>query len=230
MSPRFAGFPPEGIKFLRGLKKNNKREWFQPRKEIYEQQVKAPMVELVSALMQQMADYAPDYVGDPAKAVYRIYRDTRFSKDKTPYKTHIAAVFSPQGMGKESGAGYYFSVTPDEIEVGGGVYMPQPADLLAIRNYIAEHHEEFRQILGARAVRRLFGEMVGESLTRVPKGFAADHPAVDLLRRKQFLLFKNLEGALATTPKLHREVASRFEAITPFLEFLNRPIPKQRPV
>ena len=191
----------------------------------------AGLIELVSALMQRMADFAPDYVGHPAKAIYRVYRDTRFSKDKTPYKTHIAAVFTPRGMGKDSGAGYYFlGVTPERIDVGGGVYMPQPADLLAIRNYLADHHEEFRRILAARPVRRLFGDMTGDSLTRVPKGFAADHPAADVLRRKQFLLFKTLDGAIATTPKLHREVASRFEAITPFLEFLNRPIPKSRPL
>ncbi len=228
MSPRFAGFPPEAITFLRGLKKNNKREWFQPRKEIYDEKVKGPMVELVAALMQRMADFAPEYVGDPAKAVYRVYRDTRFSKDKTPYKTHIAAVFTPRGMGKDSGAGYYFGVTPEHIDVGGGVYMPQPADLRAIRSYLAENHEEFRRILAARAVRRLYGEMSGESLTRVPKGFAADHPAADLLRQKQFLLFKTLDGAIATTPKLYTEVAARFEAITPFLEFLNRPLAKRR--
>src|SRR5579872_6417257 len=117
MNPRFAGFPPEAITFLRGLKKHNKREWFQPRKEIYEQQVKGPMLELVTALMQRMADFAPDYVGDPAKAIYRVYRDTPFSKDKTPYKTHIAAVFTPHGLGKESGAGYYFSVTPERIDI-----------------------------------------------------------------------------------------------------------------
>src|SRR5271169_4367613 len=115
MNPTFAGFPPEALTFLRALKKHNEREWFQPRKETYEEKVKAPMIELVAVLMQRLADFAPEYVADPAKAVYRIYRDTRFSKDKTPYKTHIAAVFTPQGQGKESGAGYYFSVTPDEI-------------------------------------------------------------------------------------------------------------------
>ena len=228
MNPGFAGFPPEGMTFLRGLKKHNTREWFQPRKEIYEEKVKSPMLELVTALMQRLADFAPDYVADPNKAIYRIYRDTRFSKDKTPYKTHIAAVFKHRDLEKHSGAGFYFSVAPEEIEVGGGVYMPMPEHLLAIRNYLAENHEEFRRIAAARDVRRLFGEVTGDSLSRVPKGFAADHPAVDLLRMKQFLLFRTLEGSLATTPKLYREVISRFQAMSPFLEFLNRPLNRAR--
>jgi uncharacterized protein (TIGR02453 family) len=224
MSPSFAGFPPEALTFFRGLKKHNEREWFQPRKEIYDEKVKAPMIDLVTALMQRLADFAPDYVADPAKAIYRIYRDTRFSKDKTPYKTHIAAVVTPRELGKSSGAGFYFSVAPEGIDVGGGVYMPSPEHLRAIRGYMAEHHKEFRRIVAARGVKRLLGEMTGESLSRTPKGFPADHPADDLLRRKQYLLFANLDAALATTPKLYRELAGRFEAVAPFLEFLNRPV------
>jgi uncharacterized protein (TIGR02453 family) len=224
MNPGFAGFPPEAMTFFRGLKKNNTREWFQARKETYEEKVKGPMLELVTALMRRLADFAPDYVNDPNKAIYRIYRDTRFSKDKTPYKTHIAAVFTPRDLQKHSGAGFYFSVSAEEVEVGGGVYMPMPQDLLSIRNYMAERHEEFRRITTARDVRRLFGDVTGESLTRVPKGFPADHPAADLLRRKQFLLFRTLEASLATTPKLYRELAIRFEAMAPFLEFLNKPL------
>ena len=226
MPQGFAGFPPEAMTFLRGLKKHNTREWFQPRKEIYDEKVKGPMVELVDTLMRRMADFAPDYIGDPGKAVYRLYRDTRFSKDKTPYKTHIAAVFKHRSLGKHSGAGFYFSVASEEIEVGGGVYMPMPDDLLAIRRHLAERHEEFRAIVASREVRRLLGELGGESLSRVPKGFAADHPAADLLRRKQFLLFHSLDASLAITPKLYRELVNRFQAMTPFLDFLNRPLGK----
>src|SRR5260370_12685613 len=197
MTRGFAGFPPEAMTFLRGLKKNNTREWFQPRKEIYEEKVKAPMLELVTALMQRLADFAPDYVADPNKAIYRIYRDTRFSKDKTPYKTHIAAIFKHTHLEKHSGAGFYVSVSPGEIEVGGGVYMPLPEHLRSIRNYMAEHHEEFRRVAAARAVRRLLGDVIGETATRLPKGFSAAHHAEDLLRRQQFLLSPTLEPYLA---------------------------------
>jgi uncharacterized protein (TIGR02453 family) len=222
MAPRFGGFPPEGIAFLRGLKKHNSREWFQPRKELFESHVKAPMVELVTAVMQALADFAPAYVDDPKKAIFRIYRDTRFSNDKTPYKTHIAAVFQRRGAGKDSGAGYYFHISADDIHAGGGVYTPPPERLLAIRNRLAERHEEFRRIAAARRVRKLFGDITGDSLSRAPKGFPADHPAGDLLRRKQFLLFRSLEPGVATTPKLYREIVTSFEAVTPVLEFLEQ--------
>ena len=224
MNPGFSGFPREAMTFFRGLKKNNTREWFQPRKPIYDEKVRGPMLELVGALMRRLADFAPDYVNDPNKAIYRIYRDTRFSNNKTPYKTQIAAVFPRRDLGKNGGAGFFFSVSPEEIWVGGGVYMPSPEHLRAIRDYLARRHAEFRRITAARVVRRYFGELHGESLTRVPKGFPCDHPAADLLRRKQFLLFDTLEGKMAITPKLYPELVGRFRAIAPFLEFLNRPL------
>ena len=222
MNPGFGGFPPEGVEFLRKLKKNNKREWFQPRKEIFDEKVKAPMLELTTAVMMALADFAPGHVSDPNKAIFRIYRDTRFSNDKTPYKSHIAASFPRRGGCKTSG--YYFSVSAEEIEVGGGVYMPSPEDLRAIRGYLAHHHEEFRGITAAREVKRLYGDMTGDTLTRTPKGFEPDHPAADLLRMKQFLLFRTLDVSLATTPKLYRELVRHFQAVTPFLEFLYRPV------
>ena len=220
----FAGFPPEGLKFFASLARNNRREWFQPRKHIYEEQLKAPMVELVSALSAEMIRFAPDYVGEPAKAIYRIYRDTRFSKDKTPYKTHIAAIFPRRGLEKHGGGGLYFSVSAKEIEVAGGVYMPGPEALLAIRTHIAEHHEEFRKIIQARKLRTLMGELQGEQLSRVPKGFPREHAAADLLRYKQWLVWVMLDPKLAPTPKLLPEVRQRFEAMMPLLEFLNRPL------
>jgi uncharacterized protein (TIGR02453 family) len=224
----FAGFPPEGLKFFESLARNNRREWFQPRKHIYEEQVKAPMLELVRALTAQMMRFAPDYVAEPAKAIYRIYRDTRFSKDKTPYKTHIAAIFPRRGLEKHAGGGMYFSVSAKEIEVAGGVYMPGPETLLAIRTHLAEHHEEFRKIIRARKLRTLLGEVHGEQLSRVPKGFPCDHAAADLLRHKQWLVYAMLDPKLATTPKLLTEVRQRFEAMIPFLEFLNRPLVRER--
>jgi uncharacterized protein (TIGR02453 family) len=228
MSLGFGGFPPEAMPFFRALKKNNTREWFQPRKEIYEEKVRGPMLELVCALMRRLADFAPDHVGDPNKAIYRIYRDTRFSKNKTPYKTHIAAVFPRYDLEKHGGAGYYFSVSPEEIEVGGGVYMPPPEGLRAIRGHLAENYKEFRRIVETPIVKRFFGAVYGDRLTRVPKGFPPDHPAADLLRLKQYLLFATLDAKLATTPKLYRELAARFKAMTPFLEFLNRPFAPRR--
>jgi uncharacterized protein (TIGR02453 family) len=217
--------------FFRGLARHNTREWFQPRKEIYDNQVKAPMVELVTELNQAMLEFAPDYVTDADKAIYRIYRDTRFSPDKTPYKTHIAASFARRGMQKHGAAGYYFSISHDEVEVGGGIYMPPPEALLAVRTHIADRHTDFRRLAGASSIKRLLGAVQGEQLSRVPKGFCAESPAADLLRFKQYLLFTTLDPAMITTPKLFVEIGKRFRAMARFLDFLNAPLVsvKRRP-
>jgi len=221
---RFPGFPSEAIDFFRGLARNNKREWFQPRKELFEERVKQPMQALVETVNAALMDFAPEYVTEPGKAIYRIYRDTRFSKDKTPYKTHIAASFHRRVPVNHGDAGYYFAISHKEVAIGGGVYMPEPPVLLAIRNHIAEHHQEFRRILRARQVKQLLGELHGEQLSRVPKGFACDHPALDLLRFKRFILYTTLEQELATKPALYTEIVKRFRAMAPFLRFLTTPL------
>jgi uncharacterized protein (TIGR02453 family) len=223
MSTGFPGFPSEAISFLHGVARNNNREWFLPRKPLFEEKLKRPMFELVESVNNAMKQFAPEYVTDPAKAIYRFYRDTRFSKNKSPYKDHMAAGFSRRGL-TCGGAGYYFAVSHKSVGIGGGVYMTLPPTLLAIRNHIAEHHEEFRRIVEARAVRGLFGEMKGEQLSRVPKGFAKDHPAENLLRFKQFLLYVDLPIDLATGPELFVEIRKHFRTMVPFLEFLNAPL------
>jgi len=224
MRSGFRGFPPEAMSFFRGLARHNTREWFQPRKHIYDDQVKAPMVELVMELDRAMLDFAPDYVTDANKAIYRLYRDTRFSPDKTPYKTHIAASFARRGMEKHGAGGYYFSISHQEVEVGAGIYMPPPEALLAVRTHIAHKHTDFRRIVAASPVKRLFGAVQGEQLSRVPKGFRADDPAADLLRFKQYLLFTTLDPAVVTTSRLLPELEKRFRALAPFLDFLNAPL------
>jgi uncharacterized protein (TIGR02453 family) len=220
----FPGFPPEGLALFRGLKRNNRREWFQPRKHIYDEKLRAPMLELITALNAAMMQFAPAHVHEPESAIYRLYRDTRFSSDKTPYKTHVAAIFPRRGLEKHACAGLYFSVSPEEVEIAGGVYMPTPDELHAIRLHLLDHHEEFRAILKGRSLRRLMGELQGDQLSRVPKGFPADHPAADLVRQKQWLLYVTLEPAIATTPRLLTEIVKRFRAMAPFLDFLNAPL------
>ena len=229
MASGFPGFSSEAIQFFRGIARNNNREWFLPRKPVFEREVKQPMYELVGRLNTAMARFAPEYRTEPAKAVYRFYRDTRFSKDKSPYKTHIAASFRHRQLGGEGGgAGFYFAVSHKEVAVGGGMYMPAPETLLAVRQHVAEHHAEFRKLLASKAVKTLFGEVHGEQLTRVPKGFCAEHPAADLLRYKQLYLYVELPAELATSARLEGEIVTRFKAMTPFLEFLNAPLPKEK--
>lgn len=221
MRSEFPGIPPAGIEFFRSLARHNNRDWFPPRKHIFEEQVKQPMRELVAAVNAAMMSFAPEYTTDPDKAIYRIYRDTRFSKDKTPYKTHLAANFRWRGGGRTEGAGFYFAISHKEVAIGGGLYMPTPEALLALRHHIADNYKELRKVAEGRTVRRLLGEVQGEQLTRVPKGFAADHPAADWLRFKRFILYTVLEPDIATSPALLREIVQRFRAMTPFIAYLN---------
>jgi uncharacterized protein (TIGR02453 family) len=228
MRSPFPGFPQEGIDFFRRLARNNRREWFLPRKAIFEERVKQPMRELVEALDAALARFAPEHVTDPERAIYRFYRDTRFSPDKSPYKDRIAATFPRRGLTRHEGASYYFSVSHKDLAIGGGVYMPTPETLAAMRRHIAARHEEFRRIMAARALRSLFGEMQGEALSRVPKGFPADHPAADLLRFKQFLYYVELPPEVALTPALYEEILKRFRAMAKFTDFLNAGLVGQR--
>jgi uncharacterized protein (TIGR02453 family) len=230
MAARFPGFPKEGLTFLQDLKANNAREWFTPRKELFESSVKAPMVALVEAVNAELAGFAPEYMTEPAKAVYRIYRDTRFSNDKTPYKTHIAGNLHKQGADKHAAAGYYFSVGADEIEIAGGVYMPGPEELLHLRQHISGNFEEFTKLAADKTAAKLMGPLQGDALARPPKGFAASDPALEWIKKKQWYYYTTglpLETAL--TPKLLPEIVKRLKAMTPMVNFLNRGLAPRGP-
>ena len=222
----FPGFPPEALAFLRSLKRNNRREWFQPRKEIFETRLKAPMIQLVEAVNSELLEFAPDHINDPKKAVYRIYRDTRFSADKTPYKTHIAAIFPHRSLEKHSSAGFYFHISEKSVGIAAGAYMPGPDELRAVRTWLAENHTEFRA--AARRAGKLFGKLEGSAVARMPKGFAAGHPAEDLIRMKQWLYWAELDAKIATSPKLLPELVKRFRAAAPVITMLNAPLRKSR--
>ncbi|HEY7405861.1 MAG TPA: DUF2461 domain-containing protein [Candidatus Angelobacter sp.] len=222
MKSKFPGFSPDALSFLRALKRNNRREWFQPRKEKFETLIKAPMLELIEALNHRFMDFAPQYITPPQKSVYRIYRDTRFSKDKTPYKTRVSAIFPRSTALKRGGAVFYFHFTEKELLIFGGVYAPERDELLAYRALVAEQHEEFRQILADKPIKRL-GGLQGEQMTRMPKGYAEDHPADKLLRHKQWFLETTVDARLVTSPKVVTEIAKHFAVMLPMVEFLNRP-------
>jgi len=228
MKSAFPGFSPDALSFLRALKRNNRREWFQPRKEKYETLIKLPMMELVGALNAEFTRFAPDYVTPPEKAVYRIYRDTRFSHDKTPYKTHISAIFPRRTAVKRAGAVFYFHFTEKDVLAFGGVYSPERDELLAYRALLAERYRELEEILRDKRVRRLTSGLQGEQLSRVPKGYPCDHPAEGLLRRRQWHLGSELDIKLLTTPRLLPELARHFAAMAPFVEFLNQAFAQKR--
>ena len=209
------------MKFLRGLVRNNDREWFDPRKPIFEREIKQPMLALIGEINDVLVDFAPDHVRDPRKAMFRIYRDTRFSNDKRPYKDHVAAWWVRHGMEKTSGAGFYFHVSAKEVVIAAGAYMPTGDQLLAIRRHIDAHHKEFRSMLTNRKLKAAMNEFESESMARVPRGFAADSPAADLLRQKRWGVSTTLPAELATKPALLKEITKRFALSAPVVEFLN---------
>jgi len=218
----FSGFSEEGLEFLEELKRNNRREWFQPRKQEYESLVRQPMERLVEELNARLARCAPRYITEPKKAVYRIYRDTRFSKDKTPYKTNVAASFGHAGVGKQPAAGFYCALGTEGVEVGGGIYMPGSDAVRVLRAHIGEHYERLQAILRNTKLRRLMGGLEGEQLSRNPKGFVPDHPAGDLLRYKQWISYHTrIERRIATSPKIVKQLGDCFEVMVPFVSFLN---------
>jgi uncharacterized protein (TIGR02453 family) len=226
---KFSGFSPDATAFLRALKRNNRREWFQPRKEKYDKLIKEPMLELVSCLNEEFARFAPEYITPPQKALYRIYRDTRFSKDKTPYKTHVSAIFPRCTARKREGSVFYFHFTEKELLVFGGVWGPERDELLAYRTLLQEYYEEFQALLGDKKLKRLLGGLQGEQLSRMPKGFPVDHPAEELLRHRQWYLENTFDIKLLTTPGVVQQIARHFEVMAPFVEFLNRPFAERQP-
>jgi uncharacterized protein (TIGR02453 family) len=221
-------FSPEALKFLRGLARNNDREWFDPRKEVYEREVKAPMLALIGEVNDALAQFAPEHVREPRKVMMRIYRDTRFDASrgnvKRPYKTNVAAWWVRAGLEKTSGAGFYFHVSPKETVIAAGAYMPTPEQLLAIRRHIEEHHKELRGMLADRKLKAAMTEFEGDRLKRPPRGFCADSPAVDLLLCRRWGVSATLPAELATEPRLLKEITKRFALAAPLINFLNAPI------
>jgi uncharacterized protein (TIGR02453 family) len=215
---------PEGLKFLRGLERNNDREWFNERKAVYEAELKEPMLAIIRKVTDAMMEFAPNHVRPAEKSLFRIYRDTRFSNNKLPYKTHVAAWWSHMGMEKTSGAGYYFQVSPKGVVIAAGAYMPEKEQLAAIRHWLLENHVEFRKLLQRPAVRRTFKEFEGESLTRPPKGFPCEHPAMDLIKCKQWGLSATLPAESALEPGFAGTLIKHFKLLAPVVDALNTPI------
>ncbi|HEY0760313.1 MAG TPA: DUF2461 domain-containing protein [Acidisarcina sp.] len=217
-------FSPEAFKFLRALKRNNRREWFEPRKHLFEQEIKRPMLSLISEVTAAMESFAPEHVRPPEKSLLRIYRDVRFSSDKSPYKQHIAAWWTRAGLEKTSGAGFYLHIAADEVVIAAGVYMPERAQLLAIRSWLLEHHEDFRKLLNERRLRRSMKTFEGLALTRPPRGVSPEHPAIDLLKCRQWGVAATLPVEAALKPSLPSEVIKRFRLSTPLVSALNEPL------
>lgn len=217
-------FTPKALIFLRSLKRHNDREWFRKHRDTYETYVRGPIVEIVDQLALDLPTFAPELVAAPKVSIYRIHRDTRFSPDKSPYKTQIAATFPHRNLGRHNGASLYFHVATDHVLVGGGIYAPESRQLYRVREHVATNLTRLRAIVNAPAFRRNYGTVLGKQLQRVPRGFAPDHPAAEYLRFKQFLAVCKRPASFATGPRFYGSLLRLFEQIYPFIRFLNEPI------
>lgn len=216
-------FTPKTLSFLRALKRNNDRAWFRAHRDAYDTHVRGPMIAIVEALAGDFRTFAPELVADPKVSLFRPWRDTRFSENKAPLKTHVAAVFPNRLLGRMRGAGLYFEVAPTHVWIGGGLYAPEPAELHAVRVHIAAHHRQFDSLVRTPGLRRL-GGLQGETISRVPRGFPKDHPAAEYLRYKQFLGFRDEEAAFAVSPRFYTELVRTMKDLAPLVRFLNEPL------
>ncbi len=223
MTPRTT-FPPAALTFLRGLKRHNDRAWFAAHKEAYERDVKAPMIALVERLAVDLRRFAPDLVASQKASLYRLHRDTRFSADKSPFKTQVGAVFPHRALHRHQGAGLYLEIGPAGTMIAGGIYMPEAAELHALRNHLASNTVRFRSLVESPGFRRAVGAVSGSTLQRLPRGFPPDHPAAEYLKLKQFLFGRDYPAAFATTPGFYRQVVALFERMAPVVAFLNEPL------
>ena len=224
-SPRFTD---ETLTFLRALKRHNDREWFKARRDQYESHIRAPMVSVIERLATDFRGWAPELVATPKVSMYRIYRDTRFSPNKSPYKTHFAAVFPNRVLTKHGGAGLYFHVDAEHVLVGAGIYAPEPRQLYQLRRHVAANRKRLRAIVESPVFLRSFGPVDGQRLKRVPKGFEPDDPAAEYLKLKQFLAGTERPSSFATSPRFYASLTRLFERLLPFVRFLNEPLTPKR--
>jgi uncharacterized protein (TIGR02453 family) len=220
-SPHFTG---DSLRFLRALKRNNRREWFNTHRDDYEAHIRQPMTAIVERLAVDLPDIGPEFVASPRTSIYRIYRDIRFSENKAPYKTHIAANFPTRGLPKHEGAGLYFHVAADEVWVGGGMYAPPAPQLHTVREHIAANSRRLRTLVESPGFRRDIGVLDGERLQRVPRGFAKDHVAAEYLKFRQFLAGRQFEPAFAVSPRFYAGLLGVFRRVAPLMRFLNEPL------
>ncbi|MFI5236049.1 MAG: TIGR02453 family protein [Gemmatimonadales bacterium] len=227
----FRGLPGAAFTFLRQLRRHNRRDWFEEHRETYDAALRAPLQALADAMDVRLAGFAPELVGDPKRSLFRIHRDVRFSRDKSPYKTHAALWFyhrdAGRGVGHDAhgGAGFYLHVEPGECRAGGGIWMPPRPSLQRIREALTEDTAAFAGILRAPAFRRTFGPLNDEGiLQRLPRGFAADDPAGPWLRYPSFFSSTAIPDAAFARADLPALLERRYRTMLPLVRWLNAAI------
>ncbi|MEP0986654.1 DUF2461 domain-containing protein [Ekhidna sp.] len=201
--------------FLKELSKNNSREWFHANKPKYHASHEE-MIAFADRLLGEMNKHDVIETSSGKKSLNRIYRDIRFKKDKTPYKTHWGGGLYRAGA--ERRGSYYYHIGLNGSFVMGGFFGPNPQDLLHIRNQLAQYSDPFREVLVSKAFKENFGELLGTQLKTAPRGFEKYHPEIDLLRYKQFMLRKDFSIAEVMDKNFHKTVSDSFRSMRPFLD------------
>ena len=219
---RYARFEERTINFLRELEANNNREWFKENKSRYEDDVLDVALRFIQSMQDPLEELAPHFTAVPTRiggSLMRVYRDTRFSKNKLPYKTNIGIQFRHERAKDVHSPGYYLHIAPDEVFVGVGMWRPDSEPLRQIRDRIAARSGEWQRATGSAAFKRHFS-LGGEMLKRPPRGFDAEHPLIDDIKRKSFIAVKEMTIADCLKPQFQRSVETSFRQATPFMEFL----------
>lgn len=207
----------ETISFLKQLSVHNDRDWFADHKELYTT-AHEDMIAFAEDVLGRMNGFDTIETPSGKKALKRIYRDVRFSKNKAPYKQHFGIMYTRATAAKRGS--YYIHIQPGENFLGGGFWGPEKDDLLQIRKHIATDDSDFRTVLNAKSFKKHFGELRGDQLKSAPKGFDKEHPAIDLLRYKQFLVMKRFTDEEVLSPDFAKNAAQTFKEMQPFLELM----------
>jgi len=211
------------LQFLGKLKKNNNKEWFDKNKKEYDE-LRKEIIVFVADVIKRIRVFDTGMDGLEAKqCMFRINRDMRFSKDKSPYKTNFGLTFNRGGKSSPY-AGYYLHIQPGECFIAGGSYAPSPEHLAAIRQEIDYNFDEFKKIISSKEFKKYFGELSGEKLVRPPKGYELDNPAIEFLKHKQFLMWHSFDEKKLSEKDFSTYCITVFKAMKPMLDFMNRAI------
>lgn len=211
---------PELFTFLKEIKENNNKEWFDANRSRYKD-LREHFINYVTLLVHELGQMDPSVAfQDPKKTVFRINRDIRFSQDKSPYKTNMGSFITPGGKNAQN-AGYYLHIEPGECMIAGGIYMPPSKELKIIRDEVFNNAAEFRSIIEDKEFKETFGELYGEKLKTAPQGFPKDHPDIDLVRYKSYTVARMVPDSFLTSPDSLNEVMEVYRVMKPLNDFLN---------
>ena len=221
-TPRYVGFEKASIEFLEQLTANNNREWFKANKERYDEQVLDVALRFIQSMQDPLAEFAPQFTAVPQRvggSLMRVYRDTRFSHNKLPYKTNIGIQFRHQKAKDVHSPGYYVHIDPERVFVGVGMWRPDADSLRAIRERIVARPSEWKKAVGDAKFRRHY-DLGGEALTRAPRGFDKNHELIEDIKRTSFIAVRDLDVEDSLKPQFQRTVEASFVAAAPFMKFL----------